>query len=97
MTWNTESNLGDKLQQNVWHWLSPPDPWKNHNVISKSRHSGTGTWWTQGDTYAEWKSSGTSSLLWIYGKRRDFVAVLFLETDDRYLPSGCGEECHLVR
>ena len=58
------------MRRNVRNWLSPPDPWKNHNVVHKSRHSGTGTWWIQGDAYAEWKSSGRSSLLWINGKRQ---------------------------
>lgn len=61
---------GDKLQQDVRNWLSPPDPWENHNFARESRHGETGTWWIEGDTYAEWKSSGASSLLWIYGKRQ---------------------------
>ena len=46
------------------NWLSPPDPWKNHNLAHESRHGGTGSWWIEGDTYVEWKSSDTSSLLW---------------------------------
>src|SRR5260221_8725796 len=29
---------------------------------------GTATWFVQGDTFSEWKSSGPSSLLWIHGK-----------------------------
>ncbi|KAH9995624.1 hypothetical protein BJV77DRAFT_961052 [Russula vinacea] len=58
----------DKLQKDVRQWLSPPDPWKNYNLGRESRHSGTGTWWTQSDSYAEWKCSGPSSLLWINGK-----------------------------
>ncbi|KAN0107055.1 hypothetical protein V8E52_010563 [Russula decolorans] len=58
----------DKVREDVRKWLSPPDPWKNHNLARECRHSGTGTWWIQGETYAEWKSSGPSSLLWIRGK-----------------------------
>jgi hypothetical protein len=58
----------DKLQQDVRNWLSPPDPWKNHNLARESRHGGTGTWWVEGDSYAEWKCSGASSLLWMHGK-----------------------------
>ncbi|KAF8466110.1 hypothetical protein DFH94DRAFT_848535, partial [Russula ochroleuca] len=58
----------DKVLRNVKEWLSPPNPWTNHNVVRESRHTGTGTWLIQGDTYAEWKSSGPSSLLWINGK-----------------------------
>ena len=79
------------MRQDVRNWLSPPDPWKNHNVVHESRHSGTGTWLIQGDTYAEWKSSGPSSLLWINGKRQYFVPVFFPETDYFCLPAGAGK------
>jgi hypothetical protein len=65
------------LQQDVWKWLSPPDPWKNHNLARESRHGGTGTWWIESDTYAEWKSSGASSLLWVHGKRSYFAVYSF--------------------
>ena len=68
---------GDKIQQEVQRWLSPPDPWKNHNLARKFRHSETGTWWIQGDTYTEWKSSDRSSLLWIHGKRQYFASDIF--------------------
>ena len=68
----------------------------NHNLARESRHSGTGTWWIEGDTYAEWKSSGASSLLWIYGKRQYFIPIGFPETDGECLFSGCRKERHLV-
>ena len=88
---------GDKLQQDVRQWLSPPDPWKNYNIGRESRHTGTGTWWIQSDSYAEWKSSGPSSLLWIHGKRQYFVLEFFPEADEYCLCSGCRKERHLVR
>ena len=66
------------MQQDVRNWLSPPDPWKNHNLARESRHGGTGTWWVEGDAYAEWKSSGASPHLWIHGKRLYFVLYPFL-------------------
>jgi hypothetical protein len=88
--------IGDKLQQDVRQWLSPPDPWKNHSDAHESRHSGTGTWLIQGDSYAEWKSSGPCSLLWINGKRQYF-ALIFSQTDVYWLCSGCRKERHLVR
>ncbi len=69
---------GDKLQQDVRDWLSPPDPWKNHNLARESRHGGTGTWSTEGDTCAEWKSSDASPLLWVHGKRQYFAPYSFL-------------------
>ena len=61
---------GDKLLHDIRNWLSPPDPWKNHNIARDSRHEGTATWFVQGDIFSEWKSSGPSSLLWIHGKRQ---------------------------
>ena len=70
LTRKTEICLaGDKLQRRIRSWLSPPDPWKNYNIAHRSRHSGTGAWFVQGDTLSEWKASGPSSLLWIHGKR----------------------------
>ena len=89
---------GDKLQQDVRQWLSPPDPWKNYNLGRESRHTGSGKWWIQGDSYAEWKSLGPSSLLWINGKRQCFVDIVFFREADNYcLSSGCRKERHLVR
>ena len=79
---NTERDFivtGNKLQQDVRGWLSPPNPWKNHNLARGSRHRGTGAWWIEGDAYAEWKSSG--SLLWIHGKRQYFAPAFLSQTD----------------
>jgi hypothetical protein len=75
----------------VRNWLSPPDPWKNHNVAHESRHNGTGTWWIEGDTYAEWKSSGPSSLLWIHGKRQYFAPPFFTGTEITFSAAGAGK------
>jgi hypothetical protein len=79
------------LQQDVRNWLSPPDPWKNHNLARESRHSGTGTWWIHGDTYAEWKSSDANSLLWIHGKRQYFVLYSFLKLMVKASSAGAGK------
>jgi hypothetical protein len=73
---------GDKLQQDIRSWLSPPDPWKNYNIARGSRHSGTGRWIVQGNMLSEWKASGLSTLLWIRGKRElPPNAYYFAETD----------------
>ena len=85
------------MRENVQKWLSPPDPWKNHNTVHDTRHRGTGTWLIQGDTYAKWKSSDTTSLLWIKGKRQFIVLICLSETDDYGLYSGRGKERRLVR
>lgn len=60
---------GDKLQQDICGWLSPPDPWRNHNIARELHRAGTAEWSIQGTTFSEWKSSGPSSVLWIHGKR----------------------------
>ena len=73
-----DCSTGDSLQKNIFDWLSPPDPWKNHHAACKSHHRGTAEWFIQGNTYLEWRTSEVpSSLLWVHGKR-----LLF--------PSFCG-------
>jgi ankyrin repeat domain-containing protein 50 len=66
----TECLAGDQSQKAIQKWLSPPDPWKNHNIARDSRHEASATWFIKGETFSEWKSSGPSSLLWIHGKRQ---------------------------
>jgi hypothetical protein len=62
---------GESLQKDIFGWLSPPDPWKNHHAACKLRHHGTAEWFIHGNTFPEWKTSEVpSSLLWVYGKRR---------------------------
>ena len=79
---NSDYLAGDKLQQDIYRWLSPPDPWKNYNIARESRHIGTGAWFLQGRTLSEWKESGPSSLLWIHGKRQyDLGLSSYPETD----------------
>jgi hypothetical protein len=61
---------GDSLQKDIFGWLSPPDPWKNHHAACKSRHRGTAEWFIQGNTFSEWRTSEVpGSLLWVHGKR----------------------------
>jgi hypothetical protein len=58
---------GNQLQESTHKWLSPPDPSTNHNIACSTHHMKTATWFFEGSTYQEWKSTG--SLLWIHGKR----------------------------
>ena len=62
--------VGVQLQNNVQHWLSPPDPSTNQNMVSRLRHKGTAAWFFESSALTEWKSKG--SLLWIHGKRTSF-------------------------
>jgi hypothetical protein len=60
---------GNQLRQDLRRWLSPPDPSTNHNIACNAHHKGTATWFFEGRTYKEWKSTASESLLWIHGKR----------------------------
>ena len=60
---------GSQLRQDLRRWLSPPDPSTNHNIAYSAHHKGTATWFFEGTSYNEWKSTGSESLLWIHGKR----------------------------
>ena len=63
-------SVGDQLEKDVQHWLSPPDPSTNQNFVSKARHKGTATWFLESRVLTEWKANG--SPLWIHGKRTSF-------------------------
>ena len=88
------------MEQDIRRWLSPPDPWKNHNIACKSRHRGSAAWFLQGDTYSKWKASETpGSLLWVHGKR-PLTPVNYgssRETELFRFRSGCWEKRTLVR
>jgi len=60
---------GNQLRRDLRRWLSPPDPSTNHNIARNAHHKGTATWFLEGKTYKEWKSTCSESLLWIHGKR----------------------------
>ena len=60
---------GNQSPQELRRWLSPPDPSTNHKIARRAHHKGTATWFFEGRTYKEWKSTGSESLLWIHGKR----------------------------
>ena len=88
---------GDRLEKNIRSWLSPPDPWKNHNLARGSRHTGTTAWFVGGSTLSEWKSSGSSSLLWVHGKRKPSSSHALAGTDRFSLDSRRGKEYPIVR
>jgi hypothetical protein len=58
---------GNQLLESTQNWLSPPDPSTNHNIACSTHLKKTATWFFEGSTYQEWKSTG--SLLWVHGKR----------------------------
>ena len=66
--------LGDQLRNEIYKWLSPPDPSTNHSIACGTHHKKTAAWFFQGKIYQEWKSKG--SLLWVHGKRLSCSASL---------------------
>ena len=89
---------GNQIRQDLRNWLSPPDPSINFNTASDAHHEGTALWFIQGNTFADWKVSG--SLLWIFGKRTSFYSstspASFLLTDF-HLHSRFRQECSQAR
>ena len=71
--------VGDQRQEKLRSWLSAPDPWANHNITRKAHHGGTATWFTQGSTINNWKSTG--SLMWIHGLRSYIPFMSFAIAD----------------
>ena len=55
------------LRENIYKWLSPPDPSTNHNIACGTHYKKSATWFFQGSIFREWRS--TSSFLWFHGKR----------------------------
>jgi hypothetical protein len=62
---------GNQLRDSLLRWLSPPDPFINHNAASKAHHNGTTRWFFRGRIFKQWRSTG--SLLWIHGKRTSLL------------------------
>jgi hypothetical protein len=83
---------GDNLEKDIRIWLSPPESWKDYNIARKLRHSGSATWFVQGNTFSEWKrSEAPSSLLWVHGKRKLTPRIYALpETEIEFYPSRSG-------
>ena len=48
-------------------WLSPPDPWTNHESARRRHEPQTGDWLLQSDQYWAWKR-GSIRHLWVHGK-----------------------------
>ncbi|KAJ6784959.1 hypothetical protein PWT90_01758 [Aphanocladium album] len=58
--------MADDEDAKVSAWLSPPHPSSNINKARTARHAGTGTWFTKGDVFSEWKR-GERRHLWLRG------------------------------
>jgi hypothetical protein len=56
----------------------------------KTRHEGTGRWFIESDTFAEWKTFG-GSLLWVHGKCVYTVFLNFYEENNLWFIAGSGK------
>ena len=72
--------LGNQLRDDIYKWLSPPDPSTNHAIACGTHQKKTAAWFFQGRIYQEWKSKG--SLLWIHGKRWSCSILHPIPSDD---------------
>ncbi|KAN0130287.1 hypothetical protein V8E53_011910 [Lactarius tabidus] len=63
-----------QIEQDIYNWLSPPDPFTNYNIACEAHHEGTGKWFFQGKKFKAWLSVG--SLLWIHGKPGSGKSIL---------------------
>ncbi|KAI9434814.1 hypothetical protein H4582DRAFT_2130890, partial [Lactarius indigo] len=65
---------GGKLLRSLRKWQSPSDPSTNHIIASDRQHDGTAEWFCKGNTFDEWKATG--SLLWVHGKPGSGKSIL---------------------
>lgn len=64
---HNEHLLAAQRRESLIGWLSPPDPWTNHNSARQRHEPETGTWLLQSDLYQKWKT-GAIDHIWTYGK-----------------------------
>jgi hypothetical protein len=53
-------------EREIRDWLSAPDPSTNYESALEKRHEGTGSWFTCGKAFEDWKKQ-SSSFLWLHG------------------------------
>lgn len=59
----------------ITDWLSPPDPWTNHEMARQQYESKTGSWFLQSEKYREWKIGAVRNL-WIHVKAGSGKTIL---------------------
>ncbi|KAI9434794.1 hypothetical protein H4582DRAFT_1881569, partial [Lactarius indigo] len=68
---NVDDLKREKMLERLREWQSPSDPSTNHIIASDRQHDGTAEWFCKGNTFEEWKATG--SLLWVHGKRTSLL------------------------
>jgi hypothetical protein len=64
----TEVTAAEKAKRfrEISKWISPVQPWENHETVRVRHEPGTGGWLLESDSYRSWKS-GSIRHLWLYG------------------------------
>jgi hypothetical protein len=60
--------LGDRSGNQIFRWLSAPDPTINHDAARKKWQPDTGLWLTRNPDYIRWRDDAGPNL-WVYGIR----------------------------
>ena len=89
------SPIGNESRKDLRQWINPPDPSTNFYTASDSHLEGTAAWCTEGQAFANWMTSG--SLLWIHGKRRYTIFVVFIVSNGLWIDSWLWEDNSQVR
>jgi hypothetical protein len=53
-------------QEEIYRWLSAPDPSTNYNKALEQRQEGTGLWFLQSNCFQTWQAE-QHSFVWLYG------------------------------
>jgi hypothetical protein len=61
------TGITGKLKETILQWLETTDPNSNHNRACSSHKSGTGDWFTKGQSYRTWLAK-PNSFFWLNGK-----------------------------
>ena len=56
-------------QEKIYEWLSPPDPFSNHNTARQRHEPLMGHWFINGKEFEEWRSR-PNSIIWLHGIRK---------------------------
>ncbi|PIB00559.1 Vegetative incompatibility protein HET-E-1 [Cercospora beticola] len=87
-----EHKEGAKRFQSIVDWLSPPDPWTNHNSARQLQDPGSGDWLLNSDPYENWKTA-SDRILWLHGKAGCGKTVL-CSTAIEEVKTYCGGRPH---
>lgn len=68
-----------KLRSKIYKWLSPPDPFENHDFNLRARgEQDTGKWFLESPEFIAWMDEDISAPLWLHGIRTSAVFLVLL-------------------